>query len=400
MKPLQLFALLVSLIASLALLSWIMTKATARSQANAPGRPHQQTPADGEHPDGEPEDKDIHKTNPFNPASGAQLPKLEIAEKEFQFGRMALGATGEHDFVIKNVGTAPAKIARGPVQCKCTLAKLANGELQPGEETVIHLSWTPRDGGPFSQSATIWTDDPENQEIKLIVSGEMFPEVSIAPTNGWTLGPISNSNDVPLEGYIESAVFEKFELTKIDVSSDRVELEAVPYPKEELEAKQLSSGYHLRGRLKGLETPQPIKEMITVHTDLKNLPKVEFPVTGSRTGSITIIGPNWFSGNRLLNIGQVSAEKGKEVKLTVILPPQEEELKLLEVTANPGFLTAQLKPEQVGKDLPRERYTLLVNVPANSPKGVWPEGAPGVLMLKTNHPIVQTLDIKVNLIIE
>jgi len=406
-KPLQLIAVLFTLVACLSLVSWFMTqpvllgttknartvspeKTGAEDEGKEEGADHSHDETDKEH----------HKTNPFKAATGEKLPKLEIVEKEFNFSRMALGATGEHDFVVKNVGTAPAKIARGPVQCKCTVAGLKDQEIPPGEEIRIHLAWTPKDIGPFSQSATIWSNDPDNLEIKLIVTGELFPEVNIAPQNGWSLGPISTSEKIPLIGFIESAVYNTFKITEIVKSSDRVQMEAIAYTENELQERAVLSGYHLRGHLVGIETPQPISELITVHTDLKNLPKFELPVNGTRTGSITIIGSNWYSGNRLLDLGMVSTGKGKEVKLTVMTPPAEEELKLLEVKANPGFLSATLKPEQVGKELARERYSLFVKVPPDSPKGVWPEGTPGTLLLKTNHPLVPELEIKIELTVE
>ncbi len=403
MKPLQLIAVLFSLIACLSLVSWAMTQPFMFGKVvavpAAPQRADDSTPESEEEKPEEPADGS-HPTNPFKVVQGAKKPKLEIPELEFNFNRMALGATGEHDFIIKNVGDAPAKIARGPVQCKCTVAGLKNDEIPPGGEVKIHLSWTPKDTGPFSQSATIWSDDPENSEIKLIVSGELFPEVTISPQNGWSLGPISTSEDVPLIGSIESAVFDKFAVTEIVKSSDRVQLEAIPYTKEELEGRELRSGYHLKGHLKGIDTPQPINETITVHTDLKNLPKVEFPVTGTRTGSITIIGPNWYSGRRQLTLGVLSAEKGKESKLTIMIPPADEELKLLNVTSDPAFVSVTLKPEATGKDLPRERYSLFIKIPPGSPKGVWSESKPGKLVLKTNNPVVQDLEIKLEMTLE
>ncbi len=403
MKPLQLFAVLIVFIACLSVISWVMSRAPIATKTENVAKTPKTDEAEAEKDPEDAEKKDDDsgaRENPFQMATGPNMPKIEVVEKEYEFGRMALGSTGQHDFVIKNVGTGPAKLAKGPVQCKCTVAGLKKDELLPGEEAVIHLSWTPKDEGPFAQSATIWSNDPEYREIKFIVSGEMFPEVGINPTNGWSLGPISNSNDVPLNGFIESAVYKEFKITKVDLSSDRVELEAVAMTPQELEERGMQSGYHLRGRLKGLEKPQKIEEKVTVETDLKNLPRVEFPINGSRTGSITLFGPGWYAGGPLLELGNATSSKGKEIKLTVMVEPAEEEMKLTEVIANPAFLKATLKPEQIGKELPRERYSLFITVPEGSPRGVWTSANPGQLILKTNHPLVQELAIKIHLNLE
>ncbi|WP_437193733.1 DUF1573 domain-containing protein [Planctomicrobium sp. SH527] len=401
MKPLQTLAVIATLIVGLAILSWVF----GRVAPTPPKQVHQHDSHthDSESPDhpeeesaGDP-DKDHYRQNPFKIGTGENQPKAEVPEIHFAFGRMALGETGKHDFVVKNVGKAPLKLARGPAQCKCTVSGLKEQEIPPGGQTVIHLAWTPKDIGEFSQSATIYSNDPTMAEINLGVSGEMFPEIIVTPTTGWNLGPFSNSNDIPLVGSLESSVIEKFAITKIEVPDDKVKLEAIPYSAEELEQRGLRVGYHLKGHLKGIEAPTTVKESVVIHTDLEKHPKFELEVTGTRTGALTIIGPNWFAGGPLIELGSIEQGKGKEVKFTVMISPGDEELKLTEVTADPGYVTARLKPEQTGKELARERYSLFVSVPPNSPKGIWTSSNPGKLVLKTNHPNVKELEIKLHL---
>ncbi|SFH86902.1 DUF1573 domain-containing protein [Planctomicrobium piriforme] len=393
-------AVIATLIACLAVFAWgvgqmpDVAKWTAQKPAatgDKPAEPATPVPPEHEH----------FPTNPFTPDKAAtNQPKVQLPEAQYEFGRMALGKTGEHDFVVKNIGTAPLKLAKGPVQCKCTVSGLKEQEVPPGGEAMIHLAWTPKDIGPFAQVATIWTNDPEQDHFTVGASGTMYPEIQVKPDNGWALGPISNSNDVPLVGSLESPVIEKFSITKIEPSSDRVELEAVPYTAEELKEKDLLSGYHFLGRLKGIQNPSSIQESITVHTDLADHPKYEFPITGSRTGAVTIIGPTWFAGGPLIDLGTVSAEKGKEFKLTLMVNPGEEELKFTDVKINPGFVQMKLKPEQTGKELSRERYSLIITVPPGSPKGNWIASKPGQFLIKTNHAQIPELDIKLHLNVE
>jgi hypothetical protein len=63
--------------------------------------------------------------------------------------------------VIRNVGQGPLKLAKGPTNCKCTVAGLKDQEIPPGGQASIRLEFTPNDLGPFRQGATIWTNDPE-----------------------------------------------------------------------------------------------------------------------------------------------------------------------------------------------------------------------------------------------
>jgi hypothetical protein len=154
-------------------------------------------------------------------------------------------------------------------------------------------------------------------------------------------------------------------------------------------------GYALNGVLLAGQEPGPIQELITLETNNAEHPKFEFSVTGTRTGALTIIGPGWHAGQHLVNFEKVSSEAGKQLKLTVILASFGKPLELLDVQSDPAFLTVSLKPEQVGGDAKRERYSLIIAVPKGSPKGVWHSARLGSIKIKTNHPQIPELELKV-----
>lgn len=398
-KPLQMLAVLATLILCMAGLAWLarllplLESQPKKSQAVAKEGQTEKAP--------EPKDADTdhYDKNPFTLTESGDQPQAELVETTFEFGRMGLGKVGKHDFIIKNTGKVPLKVARGPTQCKCTVTGLKDQEVPPGGEAAIHLAWEPKSDGPFAQTATIWTNDPKHPELKIGVEGEMFKEMEVQPAEGWKLDNLTNSKPTPFRGLIQSPVFEKFAITKIETSSDRVKVEAVPLTEEELKGPTYTnlSGYALQGELAGISEPGKIDETVTIHTDLPEYPKFELTLKATRVGAITIIGPHWFAGGPLLDLGQLSAEKGKEVKLTVMIPPGEEEFKFTHVTSDPGFVQVRLQPEKTGKELSRERYTMFVTVPPGSPKGVWGTGREGKLVIKTNYPQVPELDIKLHL---
>ncbi len=396
MKPLQIFAALATLLICLYAFSWIVSKTTVVKTDSVKSKFERPTttPAEEEEQKEDP-DKDYYKKNPFQPAKGNDLPVAELPEKTYEFGRMGLGKVGEHDFIIKNTGTAPLKIAKGPTQCKCTVAGLKDQEIPPGGEATIHLSWEPKSVGPFAQTATIWTNDPKNPELTIGVEGDMFQEIEIQPMDGWKLGVLTNSNPTPFRGMIQSAVIDNFEITKIETSSDRVTLKETKLTPEELEedGNSLRCGYRLEGELAGISEPGKVEETITIYTNLEEYPKFELTLSARRAGAMTVIGPQWTSGGPMLNLGKISSAEGKETKLTVMIPPGDEEFKILETISDPGFVQARLKPERTGKELAQERYSLFFKVPPGSPKGIWGPGREGKITLKTNHPQVRDVDI-------
>jgi hypothetical protein len=387
-KPLQIFIALVTLVVCVSAFAWLSVWIprwqAAKAVATTPGQP----PAS--------EKEDYYKENPFKISEGPQ-PKAVIDEVQYQFGRMALGETGEHDFIVRNEGQAPLKLAKGPSQCKCTLAGLKEQEVPPGGEAAIHLAWTPKDAGAFSQVAVIWTNDPNNPRIAIGAEGKMFERMVMQPAEGWALGHVSSGEEVPLTGRLYSSVIEKFEITDVKVSSDRIQMKATPMVEALLTDLDAKSGYTLEGKLLASEKPGSIQETITITTNAPKHEKYELPVTGTRTGAMTVIGPGWYTGGPQLDLGRVSSEKGKEVRLTIMLKPGPEELKLTGVKTDPGFVQVRLKPEQTGKELKRERYTMIVTVPPGSPKGVWSGSRQGKVTLSLNHPQVNELTFQLHL---
>lgn len=395
MKPLQLFATLATLLICLSVFSWIISKTAPPRKDLVGSKFNRPDPSLAEEEEEDDTDKDHYKKNPFPAATGSELPVAELVETTYQFGRMGLGKVGEHNFVLKNTGNAPLKIAKGPTQCKCTVAGLKDQEIPPGGEATIHLAWEPKSPGPFAQTATLWTNDPKNPELTIGVEGDMFQEIEVQPLEGWKLGVLTSSKPTPIRGIIQSAVIENFEITKIETSSDRVTLKETKLTPEELQGEEISlrSGYRLEGELAAISEPGNVEESVTIHTNLEEYPKFVLPLSARRAGALTVIGPQWTAGGPRLDLGKISSEKGKETKLTVMIPPADEEFKILETISNPAFVQATLKPERTGKELAQERYSLFFTVPPGSPKGIWGAGREGKITLKTNHPQVRDIDI-------
>src|SRR5262249_31790011 len=93
---------------------------------------------------------------------------IVVDEPHYDFGSMQRGTSKSHEFVIRNTGNAPLKIRNGGTTCKCTLSKVAEESIPPNGSTKVKLEWTAKiDNGPFSQEATILTNDPTESQIKL-----------------------------------------------------------------------------------------------------------------------------------------------------------------------------------------------------------------------------------------
>ena len=68
-------------------------------------------------------------------------PKAVADATVHDFGRLNPLTTHQHSFVIRNVGDAPLELTEGPTTCKCTLAKLAQHTVLPGDKVAVSVRW-------------------------------------------------------------------------------------------------------------------------------------------------------------------------------------------------------------------------------------------------------------------
>lgn len=120
-------------------------------------------------------------------------PKLEIAEKRFDFGKITLQDIAKHEFKLKNTGKNPLVIYDIMTSCHCTSAKLKvpgqadspeftmgmsdwNEEIPPEIEGIIEVVYTPATmpvSGKISRVVTFNTNDPNNQHLQLEIIAEV-----------------------------------------------------------------------------------------------------------------------------------------------------------------------------------------------------------------------------------
>lgn len=145
-----------------------------------------------------------------------------IGEKSHDFGTMSLFEEGEHTFVIKNSGVKPLELELGATTCKCTLGELESGELAPGEQTEIKLSWTVKTNEDFfSQSAEIRTNDPANPAVRLAVSGVVVRDISMQPET-WTFGEVAAGEEFVTTGKVYSYMEHTVEPAELSFANENL----------------------------------------------------------------------------------------------------------------------------------------------------------------------------------
>lgn len=381
----------VSLIVAYLFVGWLFTRASTPTAAPKPLDPS----------------VDLFETNPFEKPRVGPFPKIEIAETLYDFGVTKVGLpnsevpSGTHGFVVKNVGEAPLKLAKGPTQCKCALAKLNNLELAPGESTTITLEWkplTPEEA--FYKEATIWTNDPALWEgdvgqgkLMLKIKGMAVPGMEVEPPF-FQLGTLTDEGKT-IEANAFSRVLPDLKVEIESTSSPFVTAEVSPMTPEDTQALEALVAWKIVGKIDPRVGIGTLNETITLKTNDDTSPRVPIEINAFRQGPISIAGPFFLPTHTLVDFRQFDAAKGISTTLHLYGAKGPEPLKLELVSKKPEELEVEAVADTMFPEPDREHQMITIRVPAGLPPTRYDSSDAGGVKFRTNHPDVGKLDIHV-----
>ncbi len=113
---------------------------------------------------------------PFLPASQPQ-PKIQIPEKNFNFGMIGPQDMVEQEFIIRNVGDAPLTISRAYTTCGCTTAEFSATVIPPGKVATIKLvfdaGFHDASGQTVRRGLIIENNDPQQSKAEIWVQASV-----------------------------------------------------------------------------------------------------------------------------------------------------------------------------------------------------------------------------------
>lgn len=103
----------------------------------------------------------------------ASAPNIEMRERSYDFGKIKPGEKVEHDFVFKNTGESDLVIRKVRSTCGCTVVKPDKEVIKPGEESSVKAIFSTSAIGYSRKSVYIISNDPDNSEIRIVVSANV-----------------------------------------------------------------------------------------------------------------------------------------------------------------------------------------------------------------------------------
>lgn len=390
---------------------------------------------------------------PVPPKSGPFGKFVVEGETVHDFGVMELGQKGTHEFKIRNDGPGPLKLVarKEDHTCQCTLGTLARDGLQPGEETTVTMEWEIKNPSPqFEHSAKIRTDDPANPVTTFRVRGIVGKRLSLSSGSQMMLGTLPENKVTERLLTLHSETADAFEITKLEASTPLISATSRPLSKEELkqigsspspeaerrlmeetskikhmeEAKkkaeqaghkhdgpaeaeappelpsskspEIRSGHELKVTFQPGFAIGKFRESLSIETSIPDTPPMVVMFEGNRAGPVQILGTpgiSWSPEDSLLRLGRFPAKEGKKARLLVFIKKSEEPWEVTGSKITPSFLKYELIKDDKFKGAGRDRFDLMLEVPAGqAPLSLSGEDT-GSLILETNHPEAKTIKI-------
>ena len=319
----------------------------------------------------------------------------------FNFGTMRHGETLEHVFQFKNIGTDPLSLTMGESSCTCTVGKLDNSTLQPGEETEVKLTWTAKSVIPdYAQTATIHTNDPTNSEVQLQVLGKIAQSFVVEPAS-IQLGDVSVNEPLTRTFHVFSYLkntktMEHSEWSNpetkelVDIEVVEKEVDGEEFPKH----KYADAVHEITLKLEAGMPIGPLNSRVMFGGGLEDddeksdIATLDVPVVGKVVGDITMFGGSSFDPDiNAVDFGTISSGQGAKVTVWLAAHGSKRDQVVPEVIS--------IRPEDVlnvsigeAKDRGKRRvFPITIEVPKGAPEVYYPGSSSknfGKVRIKTN----------------
>jgi hypothetical protein len=106
---------------------------------------------------------------------------VSFQETSFDFGEIAYGGNGTHEFLFRNGGTEAFTITNVRSSCGCTIPEWPKEPINPGTSGKILVNYDTKREGVFSKTITVYSSASENPII-LTIKGEVGPRPPVEET--------------------------------------------------------------------------------------------------------------------------------------------------------------------------------------------------------------------------
>ncbi len=308
--------------------------------------------------------------------AGEARPKAVAPAPIEDVGVVYRGETIKHAFTIQNQGTAPLEIREVDASCGCTVARF-DRTIAPGQSGNIRTEVETEDfRGPIAKSVRVYTNDPENPEIQLVVKANIKAHLEADPGYARFVVVEGEPREASRQ-LLSSPDFADLEIVRIESPSPHLRVAHRPAAAEE--ARKDVQGKQWQIEI-ALDTDTPvgaIADNLVVHTNHPRQKTVEIPVAGFVRPILQVSPPVADFGRREI-----------EAPVKASLEVRNHSVQAIAVTAVETDLPAvkaEVKPLKEGR-----HYQVQLTLAPGLPKGEFR----GKLTIRTSSPKEPVLEVE------
>ncbi len=311
-------------------------------------------------------------------------PRLVVDQTSHTFEALNPTDPCHYDFVVRNAGDAPLKLAIGGLSCHCLVSEIPEKPIPPhGEGKVRVGAKTSQVEGEFAHSATILTNDPARPRLVLSIRG-VVRRYLVAEPPAIVVPEISLDAPTEAKTVVYSQVWDRLEIERVEPTPPSLQWKIEPEPQDALARLEAKCGHRVvvtlpsglpQGHFSGsLNLWMRIGEK----GENKNL---RIPVEGQVPKLRTVLG-DAVDVFGVIDIGTLRPGEGGRKAVLLKVRGKHRQLKIEKVEKKPEFLQVRVDPlSNPGL------YRIEVEVPPDAPPCDYRvDDAMGWFRILTDHP--------------
>jgi hypothetical protein len=255
-------------------------------------------------------------------------PLIQVKELEHNFGEILEGHEAEHEFTVKNIGSADLNITNVRVDCGCTAVRY-DAKIPPGGEGKVRMKVSLKNYvGKVEKKATIQSDDPQTPEVVLRMIGAVMPIIDVKPTPGILFRGMA---DQVSESVLDlTATTAPFHITSSETNIG----ESISY-----QVETVVDGKHYRLKVSNKLKQGNYGGFIKLNTDLAQKPDILIRVSGFVEGEISVKPQN-------ILIGKLSANQPERLGKIAVTSNRNKPFDITRLTYDDDLMSISREPSE------------------------------------------------------
>lgn len=315
------------------------------------------------------------------------IAKAVCEKTHFEFGVMDPFDTNEHHFVIANHGTGVLQLKPGPKSCKCTKSQIVQSTLEPGQATEVVLAWQANDWADgFHHHAKIKTNDPNNPEIKLEISGQVKVNfgANIARVRFESVDPDSQAST---NFVVYSQLWDDLAEPKISSTWEGATWNIQPASKETALSLNALCAYEVEFISPVIRQGAKANEILTVETsrqsDADNPLRLEIDVNATTKRYVSVYGEG-ITPEGVFEFGVIPFGSEVKKRFYIKVRGDQRDITFGKPRIEPAFVNATISKFKAGEA--QGLYHLDISIPADAPVSYHRKDNMGRIDLISDHP--------------